>query len=324
MNPNGSMETTAVVLSEPSRDILILPDRGTLQRKLAAVRDFQTLVKSQMIHGHDYGQIPGTDKPTLLKPGAEKIAKLLELADTYETTEQTLDWDRPFFHFLIRCRLVVMGTTTVVSEGLGECNSYEGKYRYRWVFDSGLPAGLDKATLKTRTINLKRGGTAKQYQVENEDIFSQVNTLLKMAKKRALVDAALSAGRLSDIFTQDMEDLAPEPMPEATPPAAPPRPTPPRPPSTADPEQEILGEIRERLAEDPGNFTPPPTPDPERMPSAEEREAYARGLEKARGLTIDTSPYAVDGKTTRAELIRLGQQLKAAIEAQEGAQPALV
>jgi len=44
-------------------------------------------------------------------------------------------------------------------------------------------------------------------QVENEDIYSQVNTILKMAKKRALVDAALSAGRLSQVFTQDIEDM---------------------------------------------------------------------------------------------------------------------
>jgi len=34
------------------------------------------------------------------------------------------------------------------------------------------------------------------------------NTLLKMAKKRALVDATLSATRSSDLFTQDIEDMA--------------------------------------------------------------------------------------------------------------------
>ena len=45
------------------------------------------------------------------------------------------------------------------------------------------------------------------YRLDNEDIYSQVNTILKMAKKRALVDAALSAGRLSQVFTQDIEDM---------------------------------------------------------------------------------------------------------------------
>ena len=32
--------------------------------------------------------IPGTNKPTLLKPGAEKIAKLLGLADSYEIMDR--------------------------------------------------------------------------------------------------------------------------------------------------------------------------------------------------------------------------------------------
>ena len=34
------------------------------------------------------------------------------------------------------------------------------------------------------------------------------NTVLKMAKKRALVDAVLTATAASDIFTQDLEDIS--------------------------------------------------------------------------------------------------------------------
>src|SRR5690606_28333663 len=37
--------------------------------------------------------------------------------------------------------------------------------------------------------------------------WSLCNTVLKMAKKRALIDATLSATRSSGIFTQDVEDL---------------------------------------------------------------------------------------------------------------------
>jgi hypothetical protein len=61
-----------------------------------------------------------------------------------------------------------------------------------------------------------------QYQVTNPDVFDQVNTILKMAKKRALVDAALSAGRLSDLFTQDLEDFTEHDQSEAPAPATPP------------------------------------------------------------------------------------------------------
>jgi hypothetical protein len=44
-------------------------------------------------------------------------------------------------------------------------------------------------------------------RVENEDTASLANTILKMAKKRALVDAAIAIARISDLFTQDVEDM---------------------------------------------------------------------------------------------------------------------
>lgn len=164
-------------------DAFTLPDRGKVERDLAAIHQFQELVHRELKDGHDYGVIPGTgNKPTLLKPGAEKVAKLLGLADTY-VVQAHEDWDKPLFHYLVTCRLSMIHNGLVVAEGMGECNSMESKYRYRWDRDT-------------------------QTRILNEDIYSLVNTLLKMAKKRALVDAALSVGRLSDLFTQDMDEAA--------------------------------------------------------------------------------------------------------------------
>lgn len=70
--------------------------------------------------------------------------------------------------YMLRCRAVFNGE--VVAEGLGSCNSQEKKY-------------------------------AKQ------SIPDLKNTILKMAEKRAKVDCALHIGALSDIFTQDLEDI---------------------------------------------------------------------------------------------------------------------
>ena len=49
-------------------------------------------------------------------------------------------------------------------------------------------------------------------RVENEDIADVYNTVLKMAKKRAHIDAMLTATAASDIFTQDLDEttLRPE------------------------------------------------------------------------------------------------------------------
>ena len=164
---------------------LALPERADFTRGLQLVKEFQRTVQDLMVRGHDYGVIPGTgDRATLLKPGAEKILKLLGLADQYVIMDSVEDWNRPLFRYLIKCQAVNVNTGVVIAEGLGECNSMESKYRYRW-----------------------EGTGSDRHRIENDDIYSQVNTILKMAKKRAMVDAALSVGRLSDLFTQDLEDL---------------------------------------------------------------------------------------------------------------------
>ena len=185
---------------------IMLPDGDKLKTEMAAINKFQQIVHSQMVKNQDYGVIPGTSQPTLLKPGAEKITKILGLSDHYEIADRQEEWKKPFFRYLLKCTLIHMASGRIFSEGLGECNSMESKYRWRWVFSNDVPASLDKAELVKR--NIRNGGV--MYRTENDDIYSQVNTILKMAKKRALVDAALSAGRLSNVFTQDIEDMPEE------------------------------------------------------------------------------------------------------------------
>jgi len=192
---------------ENETSALALPNEQQFRQDIAAINRFQQVVHSNMVAGQDYGVIPGTTKPTLLKPGAEKIAKLLGLSDQYEIMDKAEDWQAAFFRYLIKCRLIHVPTGTVISEGLGECNSMESKYRYRWVGERDLPPGVDKSKLVSQERRSKTGGHWTVYRLDNEDIYSQVNTILKMSKKRALVDAALSAGRLSEVFTQDIEDM---------------------------------------------------------------------------------------------------------------------
>ena len=204
---------------------LTLPDEAQFRHDIEAINRFQQIVHETMIVDLDYGIIPGTQKPTLLKPGAEKIAKLLGLSDQYEILDKAEDWHEPLFRYLIKCRLIHLATGSVISEGLGECNSMESKYRWR-ESKRKCPVCGAEAIIKGKEqygggwlCFKKTGGCGAKWEdgepeiecqqigrVENDDIYSQVNTILKMAKKRALVDAALSAGRLSDIFTQDMED----------------------------------------------------------------------------------------------------------------------
>lgn len=203
---------------------LVYPVQSAVAGTLASIEAFQVLVKERLHDPRDFTKLPGTDRFTLLKPGAEKIVKLVACADLYEVVEEISDWDRPLFAYVVKCRLVSMRDSSVIwSEGLGECNTHEPKYRYRYPKRS-CPECHHEPVLKSRDRPewfcwQSRGGCGATYpldepaivdqrleRIENPDPAELRNTMLKMAKKRALVDAALSVASLSDLFTQDLED----------------------------------------------------------------------------------------------------------------------
>lgn len=168
MNNNNNQVGNQEVNSMMIIDGLKL-DRVTDSMK--KIQDFQAVIQSQLVDGHDFGAaFPGSNKPSLLKPGAEKILMLLGLTSEYEILEKIQDYEDGFFAYTIKCHLTRGGQT--ITEGLGHCNSKERKY------DS-----------------------------DRQDKYMLGNTCLKMAKKRAQVDAALTVGSLSNMFTQDLEDM---------------------------------------------------------------------------------------------------------------------
>jgi len=139
-----------------------------IQQTMQKIASFQAIVQKTLKPNHDYGIIPGTgDKPTLLKPGAEKILMLFGLTSEFEEIERVQDYENGFFAFTIKCILSKNGQK--VTEGVGHANTREKKY-------------------------------------VKQDPYSIANTILKMAKKRALIDATLTVAALSEIFTQDLED----------------------------------------------------------------------------------------------------------------------
>jgi len=164
--------------------------------------DFQNFVNSQLVDGTDYGKIPGIPKPFLMLPGAEKICSRYFVRPEFEV-EKIEDWDKGLFNYQIKCVLKHIGTGRIVGEGIGSCNSYEEKYRYIWVSKSKLG---NKEVLETRGRKGKYG-EYMEYKIKREDIATLVNTLLKMACKRAIVAASLILGNASGLFTQDIEDI---------------------------------------------------------------------------------------------------------------------
>ena len=173
-------------------------DIDNISTTMAKIAQMQSVVQKTLKQGHDFGEVPGTNKPTLLKPGGEKICMLFGLNPEYEFLQVTEDYDKEFFSYNIRCTLFRNGQP--VAQGVGSCNSKEKKYRFINVDE--IPENYMGSS---ESFTDKYG--RQKYKINNPDICSLVNTILKMAKKRAFIDAVLQVASLSEVFTQDLEDM---------------------------------------------------------------------------------------------------------------------
>lgn len=178
---------------------------------MAVQEETRALIESALKVDRDYGVIPGTKKPTLLKPGAERINAAFACVAAYEIVEREVDHDRVnqytkrswvwgqrkgekiwteeageskgLYRYVVLCRLIHRESGVEIGQGVGSCSTMESKYIDR-------PRDVE-------------------------------NTVLKMAKKRAYVDATLTTFGLSDQFTQDVEDMPHEAPPPARDPHGP-------------------------------------------------------------------------------------------------------
>ena len=137
-------------------------------------------VPTELIRDVDFGMLPKTKKPTLLKPGAEKIIAAYHFMPRYEIVSCIEYYDPKqgaFFHYTVKCSLykgaVNPGSNEFIqveyANGFGSCNTNESSF--------GASSGVNAA-----------------------------NNALKKAQKRAMLQAVLAVSCLSSMFTQDMED----------------------------------------------------------------------------------------------------------------------
>jgi hypothetical protein len=260
----------------------------SVQEAVERKRMMNAFIQSVMVEGEDYGKPAYSDRKVLLKPGAEKLCSIFGLSPTYAEDKVIEDWTgvqhggEPLFYYSYRCQLSRGGR--FMGEAIGSCNSWESKYRYRWVpeevarqradfesltkrggvtnkfepsfalerkettgqygkpaaywqmFEDGKASGRAKHVSRTLGKKEYTGWEMQmdqtQYRVPNPEIADTVNTVQKMAQKRALVAAVLVVTNCSDPFTQDIEDFAePESQPAVQPePKREPKPEPKREP----------------------------------------------------------------------------------------------
>lgn len=219
--------------AERSRYMPVMTMPQALERRDVVI----SAIKNLMHQGEDYGAIPGAGtKKCLLQPGAQKLDNLFGLVPTYQIVDKELDWTgaahggEPFFNYEVRC--ILMRGDFQMGEGLGQCSSWESKYRWRKAErvcpkcskenirkskDSGwycwAKTGGCGATFKAGDPAIEGQETGRK---PNPDIHDQVNTILKMAEKRAHLLATINATSASEFLTQDIVDEPPEGVHEGT------------------------------------------------------------------------------------------------------------
>lgn len=210
------------------KQIAVYEEPMAIEQLQQQVQVIQQVMAAVMKKDEHYGVIPGTEKPSLLKPGAEKLGMTFRLAPTYAVTKR----DLPNNHreYEVVCTLTHIGSGAVVGQGVGLCSTMETKYRWRQSKRVCPACGMETVILGKAEYGggyicwKKQGGCGAKFpegdpnmmeqkvgKIENPDVADCYNTVLKMAKKRAHVDAILTATAASDIFAQDIEDLNQQP-----------------------------------------------------------------------------------------------------------------
>ncbi len=245
-------DTKAVVLAveSPSQAASVFMPIMSMEIALQRRKAIVEFTKQIMVQDQDYGVIPGTNKPSLLKPGAEKLCSFFGLEPEFIPLVEDADWTgdahkgEAFYYIRYRCRLLRGGV--VLGVGEGSCNSWESKYRWRQANRKCPTCGQESIIAGKAEYGggwlcfKKKGGCGAKFaqqdpvitgqevgRVANPDVADVVNTIQKMAQKRALVAATLIATSASEFFTQDVEDNIPTgtfPMHDEEPVAAPQKP----------------------------------------------------------------------------------------------------
>ena len=194
-----------------------------VSKGLDAIR---AIMRECMVDGQDYGKVPGCgDKVGLFQPGAQKLSMTFQLNPEVHREEVT---DYPNFHRGYRL-VVRVANGHKYADGVGECSTMESKYRFR-ASGKVCPECGKETVLKSKNDGegwfcwAKKGGCGATFapntpgaqkiegqgsgKVEHDNPADFWNTVRKMAFKRAFVHAIINATNTSELWSQDLEDLA--------------------------------------------------------------------------------------------------------------------
>lgn len=171
-----------------------LADDGNRERILGEIAGGMQLLQEAMgrvlIEGSDYGLIPGTQRPSLWQPGAEKIRAMFGFTAPTSITNAYEDWENRVFAYTAECE-VWDQHGRLLTKASATCSTEEDRYR----------------EVHTERVKTRRDGST--YTLPARDPADQREVVMMMAQKRAFVAAIRRTAAASGTFTQD-EELVPE------------------------------------------------------------------------------------------------------------------
>lgn len=191
--------TGKAVARRPSQVSLLRPIAPAAE-VIVAQNETRELISKALQKGRDFGEIPGTNKPTLFKAGAERIILAFGCFARFRTIESEIDHDREVKY---------------LKKSKNWRNAHKGDRSFTWKEEAGASLGLYRYVVECEIVDRNTDqvvgsfiGSCSSMESKYIDRPRDVeNTIIKMAEKRALVGAGLTTFGLSDQFTQDVEDL---------------------------------------------------------------------------------------------------------------------
>lgn len=162
----------------------------------------QEMARDILKRGIDYGRVPGTPQDSLWDPGASTITSAFNCFPGDRRILSLRD-DSDKIAAVVEVPLISRATGKVMAAGVGAASTLEAKYKYRWVkAGEARQLGYDEEALKSLRTRIDKTTDEVEYRIPNPEHGELLNAILKMASKRAEVDAAESLPGVASVLRQ--------------------------------------------------------------------------------------------------------------------------
>ena len=175
--PNKNGSTQLVGVKHENMQLMSMKDMKNWYKEFGEFN--RSILKDKL----DYGTIPGINKPSLFKPGAEKLRFVYGLGVELAIVDKIEEFnsDPAFFDYTYRAT-VTSKTGQILAQCDANCNSHEPKWRYTWMDAEKPDNKADENKMKAeRKGKWQKGGSKWQWRerIENADMAGLKNTLMK-------------------------------------------------------------------------------------------------------------------------------------------------